>query len=71
MTGVDLCETEQELATTINTKSTEIIAKQAAKANIFFLYVSTDYVFNGIDGMKKESDSPKPFGILWKIKIRR
>ena len=31
MTGVDLCETEQELAITINTKSTEIIAKQAAK----------------------------------------
>ena len=69
MTGVDLCETEQELATTINTKSTEIIAKQAAKNNIFFLYVSTDYVFNGIDGMKKESDSPNPLGFYGKSKL--
>ena len=69
MTGVDLCETEQELATIINTKATEIIAKQAAKDNIFFLYVSTDYVFNGIDGMKKESDSPNPLGFYGKSKL--
>ena len=69
MTGVDLCETEQELAITINTKSTEIIAKQAAKDNIFFLYVSTDYVFDGIDGMKKEDDSPNPLGFYGKSKL--
>ena len=69
MTGVDLCETEQELATTINTKSTEIIAKQAAKNNIFFLYVSTDYVFDGINGMKKENDTTNPLGFYGKSKL--
>ena len=42
MTGVDLCETEKELATIINTKATETLAKQAAKINAFFVYV---YVF--------------------------
>ena len=47
MTGVDLCETEKELATLINTKATEILARQAVKLNAFFLYVSTDYVFDG------------------------
>ncbi len=69
MTDVDLCETEKELATIINTKSTETLAKQAAKQNIFFLYVSTDYVFNGINGMKKEDDLSNPLGFYGKSKL--
>ena len=69
ITDVDLCETEQALATLINTKATEILAIQAAKQNIFFLYVSTDYVFDGIDGMKKEYDSSNPLGFYGKSKL--
>ncbi len=69
MTNVDLCETEKELATQINTKATEIIAKQAAKQNIFFLYVSTDYIFDGKTGMKKENDIPNPLGFYGKTKL--
>ena len=69
MTSVDLCETEKELATQINTKATEILAKQAAKYNAFFLYVSTDYVFDGINGMKKEDDTPNPLGFYGKSKL--
>ena len=69
MTGVDLCETEKELATIINTKSTETLAKQAAKQKVFFLYVSTDYVFNGINGMKKEDNLPNPLGFYGKSKL--
>ena len=69
MTGVDLCEAEKELATLINTKATEILAKQAAKHNVFFLYVSTDYVFNGINGMKKEDDPSNPLGFYGTSKL--
>ena len=69
MTGVDLCETENELATLINTKATEIFAKQAAKQNIFFLYVSTDYVFDGNNGMRKENDVTNPLGFYGKSKL--
>ena len=69
MTGVDLCETEKELTTIINTKATEILAKQAAKQNAFFLYVSTDYVFDGINGMKKEDNLPNPLGFYGKSKL--
>jgi dTDP-4-dehydrorhamnose reductase len=69
MTGVDLCETEKELATIINTKSTETLARQAAKQHIFFLYVSTDYVFDGINGMKKEYDTTNPLGFYGKSKL--
>jgi dTDP-4-dehydrorhamnose reductase len=47
MTGVDLCESQQDLAMKINSKSTEILAKEAAKQDAFFVYVSTDFVFDG------------------------
>ena len=69
MTGVDLCETEKELATIINANATEIMARQAAKQNTFFLYISTDYVFDGINGMRKESDTPNPLGFYGKSKL--
>ena len=69
MTDVDQCETQQELAILLNVKSTEILAKQAAKQNAFFVYVSTDYVFDGIKGMKKEDDSTNPLGFYGKSKL--
>jgi dTDP-4-dehydrorhamnose reductase len=69
MTNVDLCETEKESATLLNLKATETIAKQAAKQHIFFVYVSTDYVFDGIQGMKKENDVTNPLGFYGKSKL--
>ena len=60
MTLVDLCEKEKELALKINARATQTLAKQAARYHSFFVYVSTDYVFDGQAGMKKESDTPNP-----------
>ena len=69
MTGVDLCETEQCLAMAINAKATKILAEQAAKNDCFFVYASTDYIFDGKNGMKKENDSPNPLGFYGKSKL--
>jgi len=69
MTNVDLCETEKDLAMKINADAIKALAEQAAKTNAFFLYVSTDYVFDGINGMKKESDAPNPLGFYGKSKL--
>jgi dTDP-4-dehydrorhamnose reductase len=69
ITNVDLCETQKDLATKINTKATEFLAKAAAKEQAFFVYVSTDYVFDGIHGMKKENDLPNPLGFYGKSKL--
>ena len=69
MTNVDLCETEKELAHLLNAKATEILAKEAAKQEAFFVYVSTDYVFDGKQGMKKENDPPNPLGFYGKSKL--
>jgi len=69
MTGVDQCETHPDLVMKINANATEIMARQAAKQNTFFLYISTDYVFDGINGMRKESDTPNPLGFYGKSKL--
>jgi len=69
ITNVDLCETEKELAYTLNVKSTETMAKEAAKINAFFIYVSTDYVFDGKKSLKNEEDIPNPLGYYGKTKL--
>ncbi len=69
MTDVELCETETELAKKINTDATEILALESEKHNTFFVYMSTDYVFDGKVGMKKENDEPNPINFYGKSKL--
>ena len=69
LTNVDLCEKEKDLAMKINAKATEVLSKQAAKQKAFFVYVSTDYVFDGEKGMKKETDPPIPLNFYGKSKL--
>ena len=69
MTDVDLCEKEKDLAMKINAEATEVLAKQAAKQHAFFIYVSTDYVFDGEKGMRKESDPTNPVDFYGKSKL--
>jgi dTDP-4-dehydrorhamnose reductase len=69
MTNVDLCETQKDLATKINAKSTAVLAEQAKKLGAFLVYVSTDYVFDGEKGMKKETETPNPIDHYGKSKL--
>ena len=69
ITDVDLCEKEKELALKINAHATETLSKLAAKHHAFFVYVSTDYVFDGVEGMRKESDKTNPLGFYGKSKL--
>lgn len=68
ITDVDLCETQKELANTINTTATETLAQESAKRQAFFTYMSTDYVFDG-KGMKNEKDIPSPLNFYGKSKL--
>jgi len=69
ITDVDVCEKEQELSMKINAQATKILAKQAAKQKSFFVYISTDYVFDGMQGMRKESDKTNPLSFYGKSKL--
>ena len=69
VTDVELCEIDKELAKKINTTATEILALESEKHNSFFLYMSTDYVFDGKIGMKTEEDEPNPINFYGKSKL--
>ena len=69
MTDVELCETQKKLAVIINTESTKNLSVESEKLNSFFVYVSTDYVFDGKVGNKKEEDIPNPINFYGKTKL--
>ena len=69
ITNVELCEIDKKLAKQINTDATEILALESEKHNSFFLYMSTDYVFDGKAGMKTEEDEPNPINFYGKSKL--
>jgi dTDP-4-dehydrorhamnose reductase len=60
MTDVDLCEAKRDLACQINARGTKALAEAARDVGAFMVYISTDYVFDGIKGMYKEDDIPNP-----------
>jgi dTDP-4-dehydrorhamnose reductase len=69
MTGVDQCEEQPDMAMKINAEATKTLARQAARQSTFFVYVSTDYVFDGKNTMRKESDTPSPLGVYGRSKL--
>jgi dTDP-4-dehydrorhamnose reductase len=60
LTDVDRCERERELAYKMNVGGTRAIATAAEKAGSFLVYISTDYVFDGMRGMYREDDITNP-----------
>jgi len=69
LTDVEKCEVDKQLASLINEKSTETIAKEAEKLKSFLIYISTDYVFDGIKGDYTETDFPNPLNHYGKTKL--
>ena len=60
LTDVDKCELEKRLAWKTNVEATENVVRLCKKRDIFLIYVSTDYVFDGEKGMYEETDKPAP-----------
>lgn len=61
MTNADQCESEKDLCWIMNVKATEYLVKACEKHQIFFCYLSTDFVFDGSSGPYCEEDLPSPF----------
>lgn len=57
---VDGCERNPKLAMELNYLSTKRLLQFSKKFRPFFVYLSTDYVFDGQRGSYKESDVPFP-----------
>src|SRR2546425_11501752 len=58
--NVDYCEAHPEEASNVNVEGTRNLVDGASKANARFLYISTDYVFDGRKGQYREEDAPNP-----------
>ena len=59
-TNVDGCEKNKEKALLVNAKGTENIALASEKNNAKFVYISTDYVFDGMKGCYDENNVVNP-----------
>jgi dTDP-4-dehydrorhamnose reductase len=70
LTDVDKCEREHDIATKINEKATKTLSDSAKRVGAFFLYVSSDYVFDGNKGSYKENDKTNPVNFYGLTKLR-
>ena len=69
LTNVDKCEEDQKLAWRVNIEGTRNVLEASEHHNAFFIYISTDYVFSGEEGMYKETDRPGPINIYGLTKL--
>ena len=68
MADVDACENSPEDAVRINTLLPEQLAILAQKTDMKFLHISTDAVFDGIEGGYVEDDLPNPLSVYARSK---
>lgn len=69
MTHVDKCEIQPDDSYTQTVQSTMNLVAIAKKCNARFVYISTDYVFDGTDGPYEEDDKVNPLSIYGKHKL--
>ena len=69
-TAVDKAEEDKETCWNVNVHGTENLAKAAKDINAKFMYISTDYVFDGTGRTPyKESDETNPIGYYGLTKL--
>jgi len=68
MTNVDECEEKETQCRLINVDAVKYLLEISAKKNIHLIHISTDFVFDGLNGPYKETDSRNPLSIYAKSK---
>jgi dTDP-4-dehydrorhamnose reductase len=69
MSKPDECELNQMQAYIVNVEGTVTLLLNAAEQKSFFVFVSTDFVFDGEKGMYSEDDTPSPVNYYGKTKL--
>jgi dTDP-4-dehydrorhamnose reductase len=65
----DECELEQWQAYLVNVEGTITLLTNAEEWKSIFIYLSTDFVFDGEKGMYREEDEPAPVNFYGKTKL--
>lgn len=60
MTNVDLCEEDSNQSFLSNVKGVKNVVDAVLKANAVLIFISSDYVFDGVIGNYTVSDAPNP-----------
>ncbi len=68
-TWVDGCERDHTKARGANLDQPMNLARVAAQIGSMFIYYSTDYLFDGVDGPYDESAKPNPLNIYGEVKL--
>ncbi|HET6724042.1 MAG TPA: SDR family oxidoreductase [Chitinophagaceae bacterium] len=69
MSKPDECETNQMLAYLMNVEGTVQLLINSADLKSFFVFLSTDFVFDGERGMYHEDDKPNPINYYGRTKL--
>ena len=65
----DECETDNEAAWLTNVTSTKLLLNAAGASNAHFIFLSTDFIFNGEKGFYREDDDPDPVNYYGETKL--
>ena len=60
MTNVDQCETDRKKCWQLNVVAVAHLIEACADADAHLVHLSTDFIFDGLDGPYKEEDQPNP-----------
>ena len=69
MTQPDACELNQVECWDINVTATRFLLDAAENIHARFIYISTDFVFDGLNGPYKETDVPNPVNYYGSSKL--
>ncbi|XP_029976119.1 methionine adenosyltransferase 2 subunit beta isoform X1 [Salarias fasciatus] len=65
----DVVERHTDAAVNLNVHATSTLAKEAALCGCLFIYISTDYVFDGRNPPYGEDDAPNPLNVYGRSKL--
>ncbi len=69
LTQIDECEQNKELCHKINVEGTQNLLELAEKIKAHFIFLSTDFVFDGLNGPYQEKDTPNPISYYGQSKL--
>lgn len=69
ITNVDVCHTNRETCWETNVDATANLISLCEKMGIHFIYLSTDFVFDGLKGPYKEDDAANPVSYYGESKL--
>jgi dTDP-4-dehydrorhamnose reductase len=69
MTNVDQCETDRDNCWQLNVRSVEYLVEACRVNKVHFIHISTDFIFDGLNGPYREEDHAKPVSFYGDSKL--